>query len=279
MPSLIVGRQAIGASSTILSNPWIDQHKANVAASCRNHVDYDFALPETRISSVNARCVGYKQIRRPNPESGVTEMRNARFCCVSDAFPFVNRSWQLHLVDTAVIVTVQTMALHSSRDACESFFHAAVDQVYAAASQEDPPLSDSERHQIYCDAQSVKKRVRSRMMDDYFESVRSLSRQKFMESRPFHFFLRTVSETLDCLRTYFLPAASGIDLHRLFARCKAACTLLNLWELGKRDDNETAIPVKTLYSDVVAVIAKIENGLMEGQFFVRDGRIKLAAYH
>jgi hypothetical protein len=279
MPHLIVGRQAIGASSTIRRNQRDGQHKANAAARGRNHLDYDLALSETRVSNAKVTRVGYKQIQRPNRESDVTEMRNARFCCVSDAFPFVNRSWQLHLVDTAIIVTVQTMALHSSRDACESFFHAAVDQVYAAASREDPPLSDSDRHQIYRAAQSVKERLRSRMLDDYFESVRSLSRQKFMESRPFHFFLRTVSETLDRLRTYYLPAASGIDLHRLFARCKAACTLLNLWELGKRDDNETAIPIKTLYSDVVAVIAKIENGLKEGQFFVRDGRIKLAAYN
>jgi hypothetical protein len=119
-------------------------------------------------------------------------------------------------------------------------------------------------------ARSVKESLRAGVMADYFESLRSLSRRELTEMRPFPCFLRTVAETLERLRTCYLQVAAGTDLHRLLARCKAACTLLNMWELGERDDNETAIPVKALYSDVVAIVSKTENWLKEGRRIVQD---------
>jgi hypothetical protein len=250
-----------------------NQPDAEIAARGLNRLKNAVAVSQTGHRNVMETDVGHEEAQRPNRESVETEKRNARLCCVSRAFPFLNRAWQLHLADTAIIWTVQTMALHARRDECESYFFASVDQVHATTTQENTPLSDTERQQLYRAAKSVKERLQTRMMADYFESVRSLSRRELIETKPFLYFLRTVAETLDGLRTHYLQAATGADLHRLLARSKAACTLLNLWELGGRDDNETAIPVKALYSDAVAVIIKSENWLKEGRCVFHDGQI------
>jgi hypothetical protein len=247
-----------------------NQPDAKITVRGLNRLKNAVAVSQTRHRNVMETDVGHEEAQRPNRESVETEKRNARLRCVSRAFPFLNRAWQLHLADTAIILTVQTMALHARRDECESFFFASVDQAYATTTQENTPLSDTERRQIYLAAKSVKERLQTRMMADYFESVRSLSRRELIGTKPFPCFLRTVAETLDGLRTHYLQAAAGADLHRLLARCNAACTLLNLWELGARDDNETAIPVKALYSDAVAVIIKSENWLKEGRCVFHD---------
>jgi hypothetical protein len=235
-----------------------DQPDANTAASGLNRSNNAHPLSQVRDRIVMEGNLGREEVGAIR-EYAKIEKRNARLAWVSKAFPLLSRAWQLHLADTAIILTVQTMALHVRRDECESFFFAAVDQVYATTTHEDPTLNDSERQQMDLAAQSVKESLRASMMADYFESLRSLSRRELIETKPFPYFLRTVAETLDRLRTCYLQAAAGTDLHRLLARCKGACTLLNIWELGERDDNETAIPVKVLYSDAVAVVSRIEN--------------------